>query len=257
MTRDIKVGDFIKVTSKTDPYDIWVDEMDQYVNDSIGYKVKRVLARWGGTVELNYTDYIFPLASVELIEVTTEDEPVLEGSKMNREIKVGDFVKVVNKNDPYDIWVKEMDQYVNDGIGYEVVYISEGFGGNVDLSGTDYMFPLTSVELIEVTTEDEQVCECCGYKEAEFKRDNYKDNIEPIEAINNTRPVYQKTVYSRVDSHETYNSEKEAMIAHFDEQIKSLVLFRGNFNISTVIENLDVLISELKMMKSYNITEME
>ena len=154
---------------------------------------------------------------------------------MTRDIEVGDFVKVVYGEDMCDRggWDRTMKKYINDGQSYEVERSS-----NNDSYIHGYWFPN----------------ECL-----EFYSPIIDQSLEPLPDIPNVRSVvYPKTVYSRIDSHETYDSEKEAMIAHFDEQIKSLVLYRGNFNISTVIENLDELISELNMMKTFDIImEME
>ena len=147
---------------------------------------------------------------------------------MTREIKVGDFVKVIKKSETGSIWVDEMDKFVNDGVGYEAYDIGDSFGGYVELhTDIGYVFPLDSLELIEVKYE--------------------------VDSLPYTNPCSQKIVFTRVDSDETYATEKDALIDHFDEVMKSLVLFRGNFNIITTIENIDPLIEALAQMKYFKL----
>ena len=146
---------------------------------------------------------------------------------MTREIQVGDYVKVVKKHKRHDIWGDRMDAFVNNGVTYLVgQLVTED--KYVYLEETGYLFPCESLELV------------CNKEETSY--------------IN---PVTPKTIYSRTDSYETYDTEKEALIAHFDDTIRALVLYRSNFNINTVIENQDKLIDVLKMMQSFTLEEMD
>lgn len=130
---------------------------------------------------------------------------------MTREFKEGERVVVTQKSDTDDLWVPEMDEYI--GQEFTVGYV---YSTTILMDGLGWFFPKDSLRLV--------------------------DDLEEIPLS----PVSQKTVFTREGSGETYDTERDALIDHFDEAIRPLVTHRGQFNIQTVLGNRRLIIELLQ-----------